>query len=239
MHGTDPVNRAPPPAVSQPEAVNFPTQMYEFSHSRDLFRAPQSYPKPPGNLEYSMPSSRAGQTKTVFPWEEREQVRPSRVFADDFGTPEKGFGRTDEEPRPEPTTPRITVSLDDETERARNDKFSRNAWDEIPEIDTFVRKFSQMQQLRGSLSILSQNVRQAQSPIDETDRMLLDDQRSMVLTDFPSAADRPSLPVTPAPIRRQMFWGAERNDKGDLPSAQGVPNQAEWVCVVLLKSGVE
>jgi len=48
------------------------------------------------------------------------------------------------------------------------------------------------------------------------------------LTDFPSADDRPSLPVTPAPIRRPTFWGAERDGEGELPGAEGVPVQSEW-----------
>ena len=36
---------------------------------------------------------------------------------------------------------------------------------------------------------------------------------SLIITDFPSAVERPSLPVTPAPIRRPTFWGGERNDQ--------------------------
>jgi glycogenin glucosyltransferase len=52
---------------------------------------------------------------------------------------------------------------------------------------------------------------------------------SLILTDFPSAVERPSLPVTPAPVRRPMFWGEERNQAGELPSATGVPDQTEWV----------
>jgi glycogenin glucosyltransferase len=53
---------------------------------------------------------------------------------------------------------------------------------------------------------------------------------SLILTDFPSAFERPSLPVTPAPISRPSFWGGERDDTGDLPAAEGVEDQSEWVC---------
>ena len=50
----------------------------------------------------------------------------------------------------------------------------------------------------------------------------------MKLTDFPSEIERPSLPVTPAPVRRPSFWGAERDAAGDLPPAEGVPEQSDW-----------
>ncbi|KAI7069854.1 hypothetical protein KC352_g42671, partial [Hortaea werneckii] len=51
---------------------------------------------------------------------------------------------------------------------------------------------------------------------------------SLRLTDFPTAAERPSLPVTPAPRRKQpTFWGDDR-DEAEMPSAEGVPEQSEW-----------
>jgi len=51
----------------------------------------------------------------------------------------------------------------------------------------------------------------------------------MKLTDFPTEFERPSLPVTPAP-RRPSFWGEERADEeGELPTAEGVPKQQDWV----------
>lgn len=59
------------------------------------------------------------------------------------------------------------------------------------------------------------------------------------MTDFPSEDDRPSLPVTPAPIRRPKFWGGgapgigleDEEDDERLPTAEGVPGQSDWVCV--------
>ena len=58
------------------------------------------------------------------------------------------------------------------------------------------------------------------------------------LTDFPSEVERPSLPVTPAPIRRPSFWGDDAPESGEgdagashLPAAEGVPAQTEWVCL--------
>jgi len=53
------------------------------------------------------------------------------------------------------------------------------------------------------------------------------DTGSLRLTDFPT--DRPSLPVTPAPIQRNTFWGSERGAEDQLAAAEGVVDQAEWV----------
>ena len=64
---------------------------------------------------------------------------------------------------------------------------------------------------------------------------------SLRLTDFPSADERPSLPVTPAPRRKGgSFWGREeeRGGAGDegqgdegMVAAEGVPDQGDWVSV--------
>lgn len=51
---------------------------------------------------------------------------------------------------------------------------------------------------------------------------------SLIVTDFPTEVERPSLPVTPAPIRRSSFWGEERGGASELPRADGVPDQPEW-----------
>jgi hypothetical protein len=62
-------------------------------------------------------------------------------------------------------------------------------------------------------------------------------ERGFKLTDFPSEVDRPSLPVTPAPVRRPKFWGVGEpgtglgEDDEELPAAEGVPVQSDWVCV--------
>lgn len=50
----------------------------------------------------------------------------------------------------------------------------------------------------------------------------------MKITDFPTEIERPSLPVTPAPQRRPSFWGEERDAAGELPGAEGVPEQSQW-----------
>jgi hypothetical protein len=64
---------------------------------------------------------------------------------------------------------------------------------------------------------------------------------SMVIIGMPAEHDRPSLPVTPAPIMTSSFWGEDEDDgvgaKGGSPvegEERGkvvvVPEQAEWVC---------
>jgi hypothetical protein len=54
---------------------------------------------------------------------------------------------------------------------------------------------------------------------------------SLIFSGFPSEDSRPSLPVTPAPMLTNTFWGDERGeDDPKLPPAKGVPDQAEWVC---------
>ena len=52
---------------------------------------------------------------------------------------------------------------------------------------------------------------------------------SLILTDFPTAIERPSLPVTPAPIRRATFWSGEKEGEDQMPPAEGVPSQDDWV----------
>jgi len=52
---------------------------------------------------------------------------------------------------------------------------------------------------------------------------------SLIFTGFPAEDVRPSLPVTPAPIMTSTFWGGDRAEiDPNLPSAEGVPDQAEW-----------
>ena len=51
---------------------------------------------------------------------------------------------------------------------------------------------------------------------------------SNLITDFPTEIERPSLPVTPAPVRRPQFWSSHRDEAGDLPAAEGVPEQSQW-----------
>lgn len=249
---------APPPLTSHPEAENFPTQSYEFTADPTPFQPPASYPEPPKDMWYEVPKEkrapREARPNPIFPWEQREQSRPTRVFIEDqyieptHPTLETSVaGGADEETKEEtftPTTP--TIKINDEFPPV-NDPVPRNAWDDVAGIGEYVRQLSQFQRLRGKLQVLSHQPRQSQSPsvanvenpmeaagarANQTgaSEAAQDGRReSLILTDFPTASERPSLPVTPAPIRRTVFWGEERNAQGKLPGADGVPDQTEWV----------
>ena len=131
-----------------------------------------------------------------------------------------------------------------------------NAWDDVPEIDRYVASLPQNR--RGKVQVLFNKTTNTATPLDSsstistaadpalfspstedapsttttstTSQQQQQQQRrpSMKLTDFPSEIERPSLPVTPAPVRRPSFWSAERDDAGELPGAEGVPEQSEW-----------
>lgn len=169
----------------------------------------------------------------IFPWEERRSSRPTRVFAEDLPQPTL---TTKDDEVPTPTTPTIRV-ISDESIQSMN-QVNKNAWDEVAGIDNYVRQMTTAQRLRGKLQVISDNTsKQAQSP--ETESTPSQGRReSMVITDFPTAIERPSLPVTPAPIRRPNFWGEERDALGQLPQAEGVPDQAEWASPSSLIHGV-
>ncbi len=101
---------------------------------------------------------------------------------------------------------------------------SRNAWDDIPEIERYISKLQRNR--KGNIQMIQGYGSGTSNISSPTGR-----RPSMRLTDFPTELERPSLPVTPAPIRRPSFWGQERNAVGDLPAADGVPSQTEWVCI--------
>ncbi|KAI1336142.1 glycosyltransferase family 8 protein [Xylariaceae sp. FL0016] len=252
--------RHPPPADSKPEAVNFPATVYEMSQDSAPFVAPERYPSPPKNMWYEVPKAPPAaplqQPKAIFPWE-NSRPTPSRVFADPpsrkeepevggVGTPtgeksaspvpgpstESSVTETftvEEKSEPAtPTTPTIRITSSDPWT-----SFTRtNAWDEVPEIERYV---DAMHKHRRTRSLKSPGMIALPSPGEGVDEINWK-RRGSKVTDFPSEQDRPSLPVTPAPIRRPKFWGGGgpgRGDTGDdpsLPTAEGVPAQSEWVC---------
>jgi glycogenin glucosyltransferase len=243
--------RSEPPAQSKPEAANFPSATYTFSDSHKLFKAPVSYPEPPKDMWYKVPESKpkpAEPPKPIFPWE-RDANRPkaTRVFAEDIPP-----SPTPASPVPVASPPAVsspvhnfsTVHYQDDRaaqspERASSpmtadeqwrafQQGSGNAWDSVPGIDTYVRSIMDSQARRTSV----QNLQQATGTQDIGSPTLQRKNRreSLILTDFPSAIERPSLPVTPAPIKRPTFWGEEKDEVSELPRAEGVPEQPDWVC---------
>ncbi|CAD6442730.1 d851caaf-a344-4b08-81e3-46c807dffdcf [Sclerotinia trifoliorum] len=202
-------SKAPPPQDSRPEASDLPSTHYEMSNDATPFRAPNRYPDPPSNMYYEVPKAPKYQRPPpIFPWEANPPV-PSRVFPEDDD---------DDTAVPEiPETPiagSVVATTEDErsmpatpttpTMSAATDPwqaFTRgNAWDEVPEIERYIGNMSKNR--KGNVQVL-----QGYGP----------------------ELERPSLPVTPAPVRTQpSFWGEEREESSTLPPAEGVPAQQDW-----------
>ncbi|KAJ4359228.1 glycogenin glucosyltransferase [Ascochyta clinopodiicola] len=249
-----------PPAQSRPEAANFPRETYTFNDSKQLFKAPPTYPEPPRDMWYKVPENRPKTyeaPKPIFPWEkEATRPKPTRVFAEDHppeptpkpapvpevsefeASPASDFTTTHYDNGGEPRRAKPTRVWRDEahdfkprTAEESWQAFSQsnaNAWDSVPGIDSYVRSIMDSQAKRGQVQILQQAT--GTDDIGSPTLSRKDRRESLILTDFPSAVERPSLPVTPAPLRRPTFWGEERDEVGQLPAAEGVPEQNEWVC---------
>ncbi|KAI6711923.1 hypothetical protein JHW43_005495 [Diplocarpon mali] len=226
-------SRAPPPSDSRPEASNFPATHYSMSSDPTPFRAPDRYPDPPKNMYYEVPKTPTYQKPApIFPWE-REAPKPNRVFPEDMldvatetsdsSDPTPVAGNVNK-PLVTPTTPTFHITPSDPWQA-----YTRgNAWDDVPEIERYIGNLQKNR--KGNIQVLQgygSSIDQVSSPRGR--------RHSMRLTDFPSELERPSLPVTPAPIRRPTFWGKERVQEGELPAAEGVPSQADWDPVVQLE----
>lgn len=178
----------------------------------------------------------------IFPWE-REAKKPTRVFA---SPPSTTAAQSDSAKATQaasaPTTTSGSVFNTTQAKKAVYatdvlDSFSRtNAWDNVTSIEQYVRAVREAQAKRGKIQVLHHATSDiAASAISDTDAAPTKHseskpqrRESLILTDFPTEVERPSLPVTPAPIRRPKFWGEERDEQGELPAAEGVPDQAEW-----------
>jgi glycogenin glucosyltransferase len=191
---------------------------------------------------YQVPDIKPSPTqlpKPIFPWEKQaDRPRATRVFADDPPEPtpepasasthyQEGSGPTREELEAAGRTspPRVASPKSAEEQWQSFGQTGANAWDAVPGIDTYVRAIFEAQNKRGKPQVLQQSEEISSPTLSRKNR-----RESLILTDFPSAVERPSLPVTPAPRRRPTFWGEDRDGAGDLPAAEGVPDQADWVC---------
>ncbi|KAF1983971.1 glycosyltransferase family 8 protein [Aulographum hederae CBS 113979] len=227
--------RSAPPAESKPEAANLSVTNYEFSDNKQLFHAP-SYPEPPKDMWYEVPETKPKPYEPpapIFPWErERIFTQPTRVFAEDLPQPPHS---------PQVSTPTLartsetgeTEPLPATSEDAPPFSPTHNAWDSIQGIDRYVRAVMQTNDKRSGKTgpgkiPLPGPLEELMSPLGNSSQSSQQRRESLILTDFPTAIERPSLPVTPAPIRRPNFWGGERDEQGELPQAEGVPDQAEW-----------
>ena len=186
----------------------------------------------------------------IFPWEVN-QPKASRYFPEE--PPGESPAPVSEEPSTsEPAEESITV--DTTTTEVKSEpstpatptlkitpadpwtSFTRiNAWDEVPEIDRYVEGLPWHRRVKTLEVIGRSGGAKSPSSLGKGDKK--ERQRSFKLTDFPSELERPSLPVTPAPIRRPNFWGGDDAEHGQeggprqLPEAEGVPTQTDWVCV--------
>ncbi|KAI1746340.1 glycosyltransferase family 8 protein [Xylaria scruposa] len=250
--------RQPPPAESKPEAMNFPATTYEMSTSTAPFIPPQHYPSPPKDMWYEVPkeapAAPSEPLKPIFPWE-ANRPKPSRVFVDETPQAFQGVGTRDPdassgeqqhvheaEPTVEssvieistveqksepvtPITPTIQISLADPW----TSYSLSNAWDEVPEIEKYVDSMQKHQRSRSRKFSGTINLPSPGESVEDITRP----RRGSKVTDFPSEVERPSLPVTPAPIHRPWFWGGgpstSQGDKAPaLPAAVGVPGQSDW-----------
>lgn len=253
--------RQPPPVDSKPEAINFPSTHYEMSRDTTPFVPPVRYPSPPRNMWYEVPEqppSSAHRPRQIFPWEAK-QPTPSRSFIDPLSQDRFQVSRAAESGKnqealaqdlsltgasPDCGIPSISVTTgtpqeeNSETALATTgdpwNSFSRaNAWDEVPEIGRYVEGLQKRRRSKSRGGVTSSGSATSPSAVAETLQM----PRVLKVTDFPTEVERPSLPVTPAPIKRPSFWGEDNNrfsaaDKAHpLPAAEGVPSQSDWVCV--------
>ncbi len=240
------MNRAPPPSQSKPEAANFPTTIYDMSSETTLFQPPSHYPEAPKGMWYDVPQKapEPAAPRHVFPWEARAP-KATRVFPqarqptppppppmtapaipDEESTPSASGGQATKEVAlllPPDSPPEPANVWDSFQQRS-------NAWDDMPEIERYVQNISLPR--KGKIQVLYNTLGQrsprstsgATTPTDQSRR-----RPSMKLTDFPTKDERPSLPVTPAPVRRGTIWGEDKEGEGTLPTAEGVPKQEEWV----------
>ncbi|OAA44948.1 glycogenin [Metarhizium rileyi] len=253
--------RHPPPLDSKPEAMNFPSTHYEMSRDAKPFVPPVRYPSPPKNMWYEVPkeppSPSIKNIKHIFPWETR-QPTPSRSFItqttpEPSRAPQSGDSvEQHQEPTPvdalatlpEESTSELgsggilaehtqppSVGADSSATGGPWSSYSRvNAWDDVPGIGRYVEGL-QRRRSSGSQVRIGDAANSARSPVFD---QALQIPKAFKVTDFPTEVERPSLPVTPAPIRRPSFWGdidepVNSAEKGQvLPLAEGVPSQSDW-----------
>ena len=232
----DPAQSAPP-TNSRPEAPNFPQHTYEMSDDPELWKAPRPTLQPQEGVYQVPPPTSIGKAPSpIFPWETRS-TKPTRVFNDDFETspPPSVVSApsvtTDEEadaPDSSVTTPTARTPGALPTPDPFQTYSSLNAWDDMPEIGHYISRMSRGAR-KGKVVVLAGEPSPSAVASEIDLRSPREGGSGSRITDFPTEVERPSLPVTPAPVQRRRFWGAERNRDGDLPPAEGVPKQEDWV----------
>lgn len=200
---------------------------------------------------YSVPETKptpSEKPKPIFPWEHHaERPKATRVFAEDLQSPPIVSPTREEPPAlpsttnpfatvhyeeedPEPSMPEVVPSSSERKPTNIADAFqsNSNAWDAEPGIDRYVRAIMDSHSRRANPQVIYSTGDSEEILTGAASRK--DRRESLLITDFPSAIERPSLPVTPAPRPAFAFWGQDKKPSIELPSAEGVPDQALWVC---------
>ncbi|KAJ5163460.1 Glycosyl transferase family 8, partial [Penicillium coprophilum] len=229
-------SREPPPVNTRPEGFSLQQKTYNMSEDTHLFQPPSSYPEAPKNMWYEVPAKPEPKPKpiTVFPWESHAP-KPTRVFAEEapvelVETPVIPEEPEQHSPLSEPAPPGPSSSYTRVPFEPSADSwqtYSRsNAWDEDPEIQRYIETI----QARRTKSQVTSPGANSNSP--DKSPPVPGSRPSTKITDFPTEVERPSLPVTPAPIHR-ISYGDEASGTAALPVADGVPSQEEWVGVTV------
>ncbi|KAF5620313.1 glycogenin-2 beta [Fusarium tjaetaba] len=207
------------------------------------------------------PAPKSKPAPEIFPWE-HNRPRPTRSFIGEpeppAPEPEPTPGESSSDPSTGSTT-QLSVTTEGLTESsevtasgsgAKNESnrstpivqitpsdpwtsYTRtNAWDEVPEIERYVDRLHGGHRRGKSSTSTIGRVKSPSTGAWRDDRSKFKN-RGLKLTDFPSATERPSLPVTPAPIHRHSFWAGDDGEHEDeaakkLPEAEGVPTQSDW-----------
>lgn len=183
------------------------------------------------DTKFDTPAGQGWQNQTprqIFPWE-ANQPKATRSFYGDEPelqpqgasrsgpTAAKSTGRSSVTKSPPKSPVSRTSDNKSEAGTASWTTYSRgNAWDDVPGISKYADAVEKRHRS-------SSRGKEGENDEDEEDEQE-ESRRPFKVTDFPSEKERPSLPVTPAPVPR----GRDATGKA-LPAAEGVPSQAEWV----------
>ncbi|KFY07817.1 hypothetical protein V491_08493, partial [Pseudogymnoascus sp. VKM F-3775] len=133
-------SRSAPPSGSRPEAANFPATQYSMSSDPTPYKAPERYPDPPKDMYYEVPKTPTYQKPApIFPWETRDAPKPTRVFAEDEDLQPTSLESTEDgEATDQATSMASTVTSLPSNPWHSFSSNSRNAWDDIPEIERYI-----------------------------------------------------------------------------------------------------
>lgn len=233
-------NSEPPPLNTKPEGISLQQKTYIMSEDTKLFQPPPSYPEAPKNMYYQVPTAKPEpqNISQIFPWEQRAP-KPTRVFADEQSPPSLAPAELPSTPEPSAPNPALAAlettptRVPFEPSAESWDSYSRsNAWDEDPSIQRYIESIQAARRAKTQVLIAGS----AQTSPETQTTGNTGHRPSILLTDFPTEVERPSLPVTPAPVERR----ASNNDNDQdyistmsLPAAEGVPDQEDWVGVTV------